>query len=80
MGLSPSSADKDLRVKTALFERHGVREQWIVHAMDRTAMVFTLDARGAYGKPRFFGPEDSITSTVFPDLAVDMKAAFLAAE
>lgn len=78
--LSPSTADKDLRIKTALYERHGVRELWIVHPTDQTVMVFTLDTAGAYGKPRFFGAQDSIPSAVFPDLVVDMKAAFLAAE
>jgi Uma2 family endonuclease len=78
--LSPATAVKDLKVKHALYERHGVRELWFVHPIDRTVMVFTIGPDKAYGKPRFFGPQDKVRSEVLPELSIDLKAIFAAAE
>lgn len=78
--LSPATAVKDLKVKHALYERHGVRELWFVHPMDRTVMVCALGADKAYGRPRFFGPQDKVRSEVLPELEIDLKAVFAAAE
>jgi Uma2 family endonuclease len=78
--LSPATAAKDLKIKLALYERHGVRELWFVHPTDRTVMVFVLGAGDAYEKPRFLGPEDNVSSTVLPDLMIDFKAVFAEAE
>ena len=48
--LSPRTALKDQTVKRDLYERHGVREYWLVHPTDRLLMVYRL-IDGAYGKP-----------------------------
>ena len=78
--LSPSTAAKDLKIKQELYERHGVRELWFVHPTDRTMMVFVLGAENTYGKPRFYGPEDTARSMVLPDLEIDLKIVFAAVE
>ena len=78
--LSPSTAVKDLKIKHELYERHGVRELWFVHPTDRTVMVSVLGTDRAFGKPRFYGPEDKTSSSVLPDLEIDLMAVFAAAE
>jgi Uma2 family endonuclease len=40
--LSPSTATKDMRIKLELYERHGVREYWIVDPGNRFVEVFVL--------------------------------------
>jgi len=46
--LSPSTSRKDTEVKRRLYERHGVREYWIVDPGNRYILVFLLDDKGAY--------------------------------
>ena len=48
--LSPSTAGHDQVRKLRLYERHGVREYWLVHPRDRVLTVYTLN-NGAYGRP-----------------------------
>jgi Uma2 family endonuclease len=49
--LSPSSAAHDQIRKRALHERHGVRESWLLHPVDRVLTIYRLGEDGAYGKP-----------------------------
>jgi Uma2 family endonuclease len=48
--LSPSTAAKDQTDKLALYERHGVREYWLVHPTDRVLTIYRSEGRG-YGRP-----------------------------
>jgi Uma2 family endonuclease len=48
--LSPSTAGHDQVKKLHLYERHGVREYWLVHPRDKVLTVYTL-INGAYGRP-----------------------------
>ncbi|MBS3965025.1 MAG: Uma2 family endonuclease [Methylomonas sp.] len=48
--LSPSTAGKDQIEKRRLYERHGVREYWLVHPTDRILTIYRL-TDGEYGKP-----------------------------
>jgi Uma2 family endonuclease len=48
--LSPSTAGHDQVKKLRLYERHGVREYWLVHPRDKVLTVYTLN-NGAYGRP-----------------------------
>lgn len=73
---SPSTASLDHIRKKALYERHGVREYWLLHPVDRIAMVYRLDAAGAYGAPAVYGAEDSIPVGIFEDLVVDLRELF----
>ncbi len=46
--LSPSTSRKDLREKFDLYEKHGVREYWVVDPGNRSIMVYRPDAEGRY--------------------------------
>lgn len=48
--LSPATAGHDQVKKLHLYERHGVREYWMVHPRDKVLTVYTLN-NGAYGRP-----------------------------
>jgi Uma2 family endonuclease len=48
--LSPATAGHDQVRKLALYERHGVREYWLVHPIDRVVTIYRLE-NGAYGRP-----------------------------
>ena len=48
--LSTGTAAKDQTDKLRLYERHGVREYWLVHPIDRVPTVYRLQD-GAYGRP-----------------------------
>jgi Uma2 family endonuclease len=69
--LSPSTALKDMNTKRSLYERHGVKEYWIIHPEERWLMVYTLDAQGKYGQPGVFGMDEPTAVQLFPDLSVD---------
>lgn len=47
-----SSLAFDLRVKSAVYAEHGVREYWVVDVEGRRTLVHTLGADGAYAAPR----------------------------
>ncbi len=68
--LSPSTAGHDMIVKRDLYERHGVREYWIVHPTDRVVTIYTL-IDGAYGKPLVHEFEGELASRVLPEVVID---------
>lgn len=69
--LSPSTSLKDMHVKRQWYEKHGVREYWVVHPTERWVMVYMLDQQGQYGHPEMFTMEEPLASRVLPDIAVD---------
>lgn len=69
--LSPSTTLRDMNTKRSLYERHGVKEYWIIHPEDRWIMVYTLDAQAQYGKPSVFGMDELTQVQLFPDLHID---------
>jgi Uma2 family endonuclease len=80
--LSPSTARKDLNEKLRLFERHGVREYWIVDGGNRSVQVFRLGPRpGQSGRKVFDEGEllvnrGVIGSGIFPGLSVNLEELF----
>jgi len=74
--ISPSTAAHDYIRKLTLYERRQVPEYWIVHPIDKTAMVFQLNDHREYGKPRIYAGADQIPVGLFPDLIVDLKKVF----
>ena len=48
--LSPRTAAKDQIDKRDLYERHGVREYWLLHPTDRVLTIYRLED-GVYGRP-----------------------------
>ena len=74
--LSPSTASKDLKVKFERYERAGVREYWVVEPEGKTLQIFTLGDDGRYGRPQVYVDGDMARVGIFPDLEIDLSAAF----
>lgn len=53
--ISPATAAKDFDEKLHLYERHSVREYWVVDPGNKAVYVFVLDPKGdTYGEPKVF--------------------------
>jgi Uma2 family endonuclease len=74
--LSPSSASRDHVVKRALYERHGVREYWLVHPIDRVVMFYRRSGEGGFHTVEAFAAEGKLPSAGFPGLEVDWDDVF----
>jgi Uma2 family endonuclease len=68
--LSPSSASHDQILKRALYERHGVREYWLIHPVDQIVTVYRL-VDGSYGKPDIHELKDSLACGILPEVVID---------
>jgi Uma2 family endonuclease len=73
---SPGTAGKDMKQKLALYEKHGVREYWIVHAIEKVVEIFSPNDQGKYGKPDVYTEKDKIDVKLFPGLVVDLASVF----
>lgn len=74
--LSPATSAKDMKIKLALYERHGVKEYWVVHPTDNIIMVFKLDKKKMYGKPVVYSEEDKISTPILEGLEIDLDQVF----
>ena len=74
--LSPSTASKDQKEKLALYEKHGVKEYWIVQPDNKLVMVFQLSKTTSYGKPDIYTHEDTINVKRFKGLVIDLASVF----
>ena len=77
---SPSTAAKDLREKLDLYEKHGVKEYWVVSPEQEIVMSFTLSSRKRYGKPAVFTKEETARSDIFAGLLVNLGEVFASEE
>lgn len=71
--LSPSTAAKDQIVKRALYEKHGVRELWLVHPVDRVVTTYLLDNKGSFGAATIVEAKGRRSLEAFPGLDVDWE-------
>ena len=69
--LSSSTASKDQVKKRRLYERHGVKEYWLIHPIERYAHIYTLKD-GAYKLIGVFDDEATLESQIFTDFSVKM--------
>ena len=74
--LSPATAAKDQIQKVALYEKHGVREYWIVHPADRLVTVRILEKRGKYGIPQIYEAKGRLPVDSIPGLEIDLDLVF----
>jgi Uma2 family endonuclease len=65
-----------MKEKLLLYERHGVREYWIVFPGEgdsmRLVFVFTAGKSGSYGKPEVYAPDDTLKSRTIRGLAIPL--------
>jgi len=73
---SPNTASKDLKEKFVIYEKHGVKEYWIIHPAEKTVLVFKLDDKGRYGKPDTYTSEDRIKVVSLDNLEIDLSTVF----
>ena len=74
--VSPSTASNDYVRKLRLYERHGVKEYWILHPGDKNVLVFLLGKDGAYQDPITYKEEDLIKAHTLKGLTIDLKTIF----
>jgi Uma2 family endonuclease len=74
--LSPSTAAKDQIQKLRLYERHGVRGDWIIHPTDEILYVRVLGPDGTFGVPDVYPAEGTFTSAVIDGVTLDLERLF----
>jgi Uma2 family endonuclease len=73
--LSPGNTHKEMRIKYDLYESHGVREYWLVHPLDKTILIYSLE-NGQFVARRPYIEEDTALSIIFPELRVPVAELF----
>lgn len=74
--ISPPNQAHDLVTKMNIYMQYGVKEYWIVNPLLNTVMVYALNEKGEYEQKDTIREEGIVTSTVFPDFAVDAVKLF----
>lgn len=74
--ISKSTAKKDMWDKMLLYEKSKVKEYWIVHPLDQTIMIYTLNEEQKYEKPRVFDVADDIKVGILEELTIDVSRIF----
>jgi Uma2 family endonuclease len=74
--ISPSTAKRDITTKYELYQRHGVKEYWLMYPNDRTLLVYRLSEDGRYAPPEVFGDGDSVPVPLLGELEIDMGKVF----
>ena len=71
--LSPGTARKDQREKRDCYERHGVREYWLLHPIEQTLTIYRLTPTG-YGKPDVLPLEGETAVGAIAELSIHWRA------
>ncbi|HOY67581.1 MAG TPA: Uma2 family endonuclease [Candidatus Ozemobacteraceae bacterium] len=80
--ISVSSSSRDQIKKRALYERHGVKEYWVVHPEHRLVFVYRRTPDGPFGLAETLAAEaedstpTTLTTPLFPGLAIDLGRVF----
>jgi Uma2 family endonuclease len=74
--ISTSTSYKDQTEKLRLYERHGVREYWIVNPDAKYIMVYRLEGV-KYGKPEYLTESDILESKALEGLKIDLSDVWL---
>lgn len=76
--VSAQHAKRDVREKFDLYEKHGVKEYWIVNPNDENVNVFVLDENGKYQFRGIFAGDDKIPVNIFDGkLKIDLTEVFI---
>ncbi|MBF0543152.1 MAG: Uma2 family endonuclease [Candidatus Riflebacteria bacterium] len=78
--VSPSTASMDYVKKLRLYERHKVREYWVIHPLDKTIIVFRLGKNGSYNTPKSYSFEKpdqrKVKVGIFEDFYINLEDIF----
>jgi Uma2 family endonuclease len=73
---SPGTSKKDLIDKFDLYQRHGVKEYWIIHPAEQTLLVYRLDENSKYISHDRYTTDDKVPLTLLGDLVIDLADVF----
>lgn len=74
--LSPGNPKREVREKFDLYEEAGVREYWLVQPGEELVTIYLLNEDGIFIGLRPLSPLDALTSTIFPELTIDLGPVF----
>lgn len=75
--LSPSTEKKDLNIKLLLYQKHRVKEYWIVDPINESISIYLLDEDGKYPEVQIFiGLNTSIQSKILEEFEINLKEVF----
>jgi Uma2 family endonuclease len=74
--VSPSSAKHDVEDKFQLYQKHGVREYWIVFPESRSLNVLVLDENHKYQLVGMYANDSKVKVNIFEDLVIDLSEIF----
>jgi Uma2 family endonuclease len=74
--LSPYTSKKDLNEKFNLYERHGVREYWIVDPGDKYVQVYLLNENRRYGEASIYLKNAAVPCRVLAGLSIGLASVF----
>lgn len=76
--LSPATSKKDLTEKFDIYQNAGVREYWVVHPTDGTAIPYRLDDQSTFQPIRNtpFAKGEKVPVGVFEGFEVDLDEVF----
>jgi Uma2 family endonuclease len=75
--ISPKNPKRDLKDKFEIYQKHGVREYWIVSPNDETVNVFVLDENNKFQLVGMYAEDDKIPVNIFKgELKVDLTEVF----
>lgn len=73
--VSPATARKDLGRKKALYEKHGVKEYWVVHPTN-IVTIWLLGEGGKYAEAHTVEATGRAAVATLPGLEIDLEAVF----
>jgi Uma2 family endonuclease len=74
--LSPGNPSREMREKFDLYEEAGVQEYWLVQPEGEMVNVYILNEEGKFIGLRPLDGIGQLTSTIFPDLTIDLSKVF----
>ncbi len=75
--VSPSNTKHDTEDKFRLYEKHGVREYWIVFPYEKTINVFLLGDAGKYEIIGMYSNDSKVPVNIFNgELVIDLEEIF----
>jgi len=79
--LSPSTAARDMIIKKDLYEKHGVKEYWIVHPLEKIVIVYKLISSENTGDRQFdkgsvYTEKDEVTLSVPEGIVIRLSEIF----
>lgn len=74
--ISPSTAAHDQIRKLSLYEKHGVKEYWIIDPTYKLLIIRTLKENGTYGIPMIYEGKGMMRVSVLPESEINLDTIY----